>query len=40
MKGVNGLKAIGNDLYILSGKHFVKADVQKNITREFTEYTP
>jgi hypothetical protein len=32
MKGVNGLKAIGNDLYILSGKHFVKADAQKNIT--------
>ena len=32
MKGVNGLKAIGDDLYILSGKNFVKADAQKNIT--------
>jgi len=26
MRGVNGLKAIGNDLYIASGKNFVKAD--------------
>jgi hypothetical protein len=33
MKGVNGLKAIGNDLYILSGKNFVKADAQKNISK-------
>ena len=33
MRGVNGLKAIGNDLYIASGKSFVKADGQKNITK-------
>jgi len=33
MDGVNGLKAIGTDLYILSGKSFVKADAQKNITK-------
>ena len=33
MKGVNGLKAIGNDLYVLSGKNFVKADAQKNISK-------
>jgi len=33
MNGANGLKAIGNDLYILSGKNFVKADAQKNISK-------
>ncbi|HEX7903181.1 MAG TPA: ATP-binding protein [Chitinophagaceae bacterium] len=32
MKGVNGLKAVGNDLIIASGKSFVKADAQKKIT--------
>lgn len=30
--GVNGLKAIGSDLYILNGKYFEKADAQKTIT--------
>jgi len=33
MKGVNGLKAIGDDLYILSGKNFIKADAKKNIKK-------
>jgi len=33
MQGVNGLKAIGTDLYIASGKNFVKADGKKNITK-------
>lgn len=33
LTGANGLKAIGNDLYILSGKNFVKADAQKNISK-------
>jgi hypothetical protein len=33
MPAANGLKAIGNDLYILSGKSFVKADAQKNVTK-------
>lgn len=33
MKGVNGLKAIGNDLIIGSGKSFLKADAQKQITK-------
>jgi hypothetical protein len=32
MKGVNGLKAVGNDLYIAKGKSFIRADQQKNIT--------
>jgi hypothetical protein len=32
MTGVNGLKAVGTDLYILSGKRFVKADAQKRLT--------
>ena len=31
--GVNGLKAIGNDLYIGWGKTFVKANAQKQITK-------
>ncbi len=34
--GVNGLKAIGTDLYIFNGKKFEKADAAKNITA-FTE---
>ena len=33
MNGVNGLKAIGNDVYVLSGKNFVKADGQKKISK-------
>jgi len=32
MKGVNGLKSIGDDLYIGSGKSFLKADAKKQIT--------
>jgi len=32
MRGVNGLKAVGNDLYIASGKWFIKADGKKGIT--------
>ncbi|HYC30292.1 MAG TPA: ATP-binding protein, partial [Chitinophagaceae bacterium] len=32
MRGVNGLKAIGDDLIIASGKSFIKADGKKNIT--------
>ena len=32
MKGVNGLKAVKDDLYILSGKSFVKADANKKLT--------
>lgn len=31
MKGVNGLKAMGDELVIASGKSFVRADAQKNI---------
>lgn len=31
-KGVNGLKAVGSDLYISAGKNFVKADAGKQIT--------
>jgi hypothetical protein len=33
MQGVNGLKAIGEDLYIGSGKLFLKADAKKQLTR-------
>jgi sugar lactone lactonase YvrE len=33
MQGVNGLKAIGNDVYVLSGRKFVKADQSKKITK-------
>ena len=33
MTGVNGLKAVNNDLIIASGKSFIKADPQKNITK-------
>jgi hypothetical protein len=32
MQGVNGLKSIGNDLIIASGKTFLKADSQKKLT--------
>lgn len=32
LKGVNGVKAVGTDLYIAAGKNFVKADAQKQIT--------
>ncbi len=31
MKGVNGLKAVGDDLVIAAGKSFIKADARKNI---------
>ncbi|QEC43436.1 ATP-binding protein [Pseudobacter ginsenosidimutans] len=31
-KGVNGLRAVGTDLYIAAGKNFRKADANKNIT--------
>ena len=31
-KGVNGLKAIGTDLYIAAGKDFRKADAARNLT--------
>lgn len=33
MRGVNGLKAIGDDLYIGSGKLFLKADSKKQLTK-------
>lgn len=33
MKGVNGLKAIGDDLYIGSGKLFLKSDSKKQLTK-------
>lgn len=33
VKGVNGLKAIGEDLYIGAGRSFLKADAKKQITR-------
>jgi sugar lactone lactonase YvrE len=32
MRGVNGVKAVGEDLLIASGKMFLKADAKKNIT--------
>jgi hypothetical protein len=32
MKGVNGLKIVGDDLVIASGKTFLKADAQKKLT--------
>jgi hypothetical protein len=32
MQGVNGIRAVKNDLYIASGKSFVKADHNKQIT--------
>ena len=33
VKGVNGLKAIGDDLYIGAGKLFLKADSKKQLTK-------
>ena len=33
MRGVNGLKAIGDDLIIASGKSFIKANSQRSITK-------
>ncbi|MDQ3682897.1 MAG: ATP-binding protein [Bacteroidota bacterium] len=33
LKGLNGLKAVGDELYIGAGKSFLKADVKKNITK-------
>jgi len=33
IKGVNGLKAIENDLYIGSGKLFLKADANRQVTK-------
>lgn len=33
MQGINGLKAVGDELWIASGKSFVKADRNKNITK-------
>jgi hypothetical protein len=33
VRGVNGLKAIGDDLYIGAGKNFLKADKNKLITK-------
>lgn len=32
MRGVNGLKAIGDDLFIASGRSFIKADAKRSIT--------
>lgn len=33
MQGVNGLKAVGENLWIASGKNFIKADANKNTTK-------
>jgi outer membrane protein assembly factor BamB len=33
LQGVNGVKAVGEDLWIASGKSFVKADANKNISK-------
>lgn len=33
LTGLNGLKAVGTDLIIGSGKSFLKADAQKNLTK-------
>jgi len=33
LKGVNGLRAVNDELYITSGKSFLKADAKKNITK-------
>ncbi len=33
IKGLNGLKAVGNDLYIGAGKSFMKADKEKQMTQ-------
>jgi len=36
VKGVNGLMAIGEELYIGAGKDFLKSDINKNITKVAT----
>jgi hypothetical protein len=33
LKGLNGLKAVGDELYIGAGKSFLKSDINKNITK-------
>jgi hypothetical protein len=33
MQGVNGLRAVGTDLWVASGKSFIKADAKKTVTR-------
>jgi hypothetical protein len=33
LKGLNGLKAVGDELYIGAGKNFLKADINKKITK-------
>lgn len=33
LKGVNGLKSVGDDLIIAAGKTFLKADARKNLTK-------
>jgi hypothetical protein len=33
IKGVNGLKALGDDLFIGAGKNFIRSDKNKNITK-------
>lgn len=33
VKGVNGLKAVGDELVIAAGKNFIKADKNKNVTK-------
>ena len=33
LNGVNGLKAIGDDLYIIAGKNFWKANTEKELTK-------
>ena len=33
LKGLNGLKAVGSDLYIMAGNDIFKADKQKKLTR-------
>lgn len=33
LKGLNGLKAIGSDLYIGAGKEFLKSDLNKKLTK-------
>jgi len=33
INGVNGLKAIGKDVYFIAGKNIWKADAQKNLTK-------
>lgn len=33
LRGLNGVKAVGDDLLIAAGKSFIKADAKKNITK-------